>query len=57
MRSMFGAVFPLFARYMFEGIGIDWGMTLLGLIAILFIPLPFVLMAYGKSIRSRSRFT
>lgn len=30
MRSIFGAVFPLFATYMFQGIGINWGETLLG---------------------------
>ena len=42
MRSIFGAVFPLFAYYMFEGIGIQWGMTFLGCLATLFIPMPFV---------------
>ena len=42
MRSIFGAVFPLFATYMFEGIGIEWGMTLLGCVAALFIPMPFL---------------
>ena len=41
---------------MFEGIGINWGMTLLGCVAALFIPMPFVLYKYGKSIRARSKF-
>lgn len=27
MRCLFGGVFPLFAQYMFEGMGIQWGST------------------------------
>ena len=41
---------------MFNGIGIEWGMTLLGCVATLFIPMPFILYRYGKSIRARSKF-
>jgi DHA1 family multidrug resistance protein-like MFS transporter len=41
---------------MFEGIGVEWGMTFLGCIALLFVPMPFVLYKYGKSIRARSKF-
>ncbi|KAK0951802.1 hypothetical protein LTS01_025094 [Friedmanniomyces endolithicus] len=36
MRSIFGAVFPLFAYYMFEGIGMEWGMTFLGCLVAVF---------------------
>ncbi|KAK3709685.1 hypothetical protein LTR37_010712 [Vermiconidia calcicola] len=56
MRSLFGAIFPLFATYMFEGMGIEWAMTFLGCVAALFIPMPFILYKYGKSIRARSKF-
>jgi len=56
MRSLFGAVFPLFATYMFDGIGINWGMTLLGCVAALFIPMPFFLYYKGRSIRAKSKF-
>lgn len=56
MRSIFGAVFPLFATYMFEGMGIEWAMTLLGCVAVLFIPMPFFFYFYGKKIRARSKF-
>ena len=56
MRSVFGAIFPLFATYMFEGIGVEWGMTLLGCVAALFIPMPFFLYKYGRSIRAKSKF-
>ena len=56
MRSVFGAVFPLFGYYMFEGIGINWGMTLLGCVATIFIPMPFLFYFKGKSIRAKSKF-
>jgi DHA1 family multidrug resistance protein-like MFS transporter len=41
---------------MFEGIGVEWGMTFLGCIATLFIPMPFILYRYGKKIRAKSKF-
>lgn len=56
MRSLFGAVFPLFATYMYDGIGINWGNTLLGCVAALFIPMPFVFYWKGRSIRAKSKF-
>ncbi|EMC93255.1 hypothetical protein BAUCODRAFT_568109 [Baudoinia panamericana UAMH 10762] len=56
MRSIFGAVFPLFGYYMFEGIGINWGMSLLGFVAAAFIPMPFIFYIYGKKLRSMSKF-
>lgn len=56
MRSLFGAVFPLFGYYMFEGMGINYAMTLLGAVAALFVPMPFVFYFYGKKIRAKSKF-
>ncbi|KAI9655963.1 MAG: hypothetical protein M1821_005024 [Bathelium mastoideum] len=56
MRSLFACIFPLFATYMFDGIGINWGMTLIGCVAVLLIPLPFIFHFKGKSIRARSKF-
>ena len=56
MRSLFGAVFPLFASYMFNGIGINWGMTLIGCIAALLVPMPFIFFYKGRAIRARSKF-
>lgn len=43
MRSTFGAAFPLFATQMYHKLGVGWASTLLALLAILFIPIPFVL--------------
>lgn len=42
--------------YMFEGMGIEWAMTLLGIVAALFIPMPFILYKYGRGIRAKSKF-
>lgn len=56
LRSLFGAIFPLFARYMYEGIGINYGQTLVGCIAAVLVPLPFLFYFYGKKIRARSTF-
>lgn len=52
MRSSFGGAFPLFATQMFNTLGIDWGSSLLGFLAIAFIPIPFVLYKYGATLRN-----
>lgn len=56
MRSLFGGVFPLFATYMFNGMGIEWASTLLGCVALVLVPMPVVFYLYGKKIRARSKF-
>lgn len=56
MRSGFGAIFPLFATYMFDGMGIQWASTLLGCVALLLAPMPVLFLMYGKKIRGRSKF-
>lgn len=56
MRSLFGAVFPLFATYLFNGIGIQWASTLLGAIAAILIPIPVLFYLYGSKIRAKSAF-
>lgn len=56
MRSGFGAVFPLFATYMFDGMGIQWASTLLGCVAVVLAPMPVVFLLYGKKIRAKSTF-
>jgi DHA1 family multidrug resistance protein-like MFS transporter len=56
MRSLFGGIFPLFARYMFDGMGIQWASTLLGVVAVLLVPMPLLFYIYGKRIRARSKF-
>ncbi|RAH81524.1 synaptic vesicle transporter [Aspergillus japonicus CBS 114.51] len=56
MRSSFGAAFPLFATAMFRNLGVGWACTLLGCLAVLFVPYPFVLLRFGRRLRLASRF-
>ncbi|KAI0851712.1 benomyl/methotrexate resistance protein [Daldinia vernicosa] len=54
-RASFGASFPLFARELFRQLGIGPGNSLLGGIAICFIPIPFIFYRYGEKIRHMSK--
>lgn len=60
-RSAMAASFPLFARAMFNNTGpsyapVAWGSTILGIVACLMIPIPFVLHKWGLKLRSRSKY-
>lgn len=55
MRSLCGAGFPLFATYMFNGMGIQWASTLLGCVAAVLVPIPVIFLMYGARIRARSK--
>ncbi|TFL06776.1 major facilitator superfamily domain-containing protein [Pterulicium gracile] len=55
VRSVFGAVFPLFANQMFEGLGPRWASSVLGFVALIMIPIPFVLIKFGPTLRARSK--
>ena len=55
VRSFFGAGFPLFAPYMYHGLGVNWATSLLGFVSIAMIPIPVVFYIYGATIRSWSK--
>lgn len=55
-RSAFGAGFPLFAAQMYERLGPPGASSLLGGLAVLFAPIPFVLARYGPALRARSTY-
>lgn len=55
MRSCFGAGFPLFANAMFKNLGVAWASSTLAFISVAFIPIPFILVKYGKKIREKSK--
>ena len=55
LRSLFGCIFPLFATYMFDGMGIEWACTLIGLVAVVLVPMPIIFLLKGKSIRRKSK--
>ncbi|MCJ1390433.1 hypothetical protein MMC18_003292 [Xylographa bjoerkii] len=56
LRSLAGAVFPLFSIYMFSALGVNWAGTLLGCVALLLVPIPIVFLKYGARIRQKSKF-
>lgn len=52
-RSLVGALLPLAGPKMFETLGLGWGNSLLGFLALAFVPIPIVFNKYGKSIREK----
>jgi MFS transporter, DHA1 family, multidrug resistance protein len=55
-RSACGAAAPLFTNQMFSALGVGGGGSLVGGVAVLLAPIPFVFYKYGESIRIKSRF-
>jgi hypothetical protein len=56
LRCLFGALLPLAGNAMFSSLGVGWGNSVLGFIAVAFIPAPFVLYLYGQRIREAKVF-
>ncbi|KAJ5780701.1 hypothetical protein N7457_005861 [Penicillium paradoxum] len=56
MRSVFACVFPLFTTYMFNDIGIHWGVAVPGFIALACLPFPVLFYLYGAKIRARCKY-
>lgn len=55
-RSAIGASAPLFTKYMFDALGVGWGGSLIGGVAVLLASIPFIFYRYGEPIRKRSKF-
>ncbi|KAL4873801.1 hypothetical protein BDV12DRAFT_182145 [Aspergillus spectabilis] len=55
LRSLAGSAFPLFASYMFDALGVEWALTLLGCVSACLVPMPVILYVYGARIRAKSR--
>ncbi|KAJ5642431.1 Major facilitator superfamily domaingeneral substrate transporter [Penicillium lividum] len=52
-RSLVGALLPLAGPKMFDSLGLGWGNSLLGFVALAFVPIPIIFTKYGKTIRER----
>jgi hypothetical protein len=50
-RSLFGALLPLAGDSMYNRLGVGWGTSVLGFIAVAFIPMPLVFWTFGERIR------
>lgn len=55
-RSAAAAAAPLFTQRMFDVLGVGGGGSLIGGVAVILAPIPFVFYKYGESIRVKSRF-
>jgi hypothetical protein len=53
MRSIAGAVLPLCGLRMYDTLGLGWGNSLLGFIAAVLIPVPFLIRRYGETLRTK----
>jgi hypothetical protein len=55
LRSLFGAFLPLVGPPMYETLGLGWGNSLLGFIALAMSPIPLLFWKYGERIRTSKR--
>ncbi|KAL3957951.1 hypothetical protein ACCO45_008529 [Purpureocillium lilacinum] len=53
VRSVAGAVLPLAGIAMYDRLGLGWGNSLLGFIAMLMLPAPWLFIRYGEYLRHR----
>lgn len=55
MRALLAGAFPLFAKQMFDNLGLQWGGTLLGIIAAVMIPIPILFRIYSVKLDKTKR--
>ena len=56
LRSILGALLPLCGLQLYDALGLGWGNTLLGLIALALAPVPWLLHRFGERIRNHPKF-
>ncbi len=56
LRCIAGTVLPLAAAPLYANLGLGWGNSVLGFVALLFVPVPLLFMKYGENIRKKSNF-
>ena len=57
LRSLFGAVFPLFTTYMYRNLGIHWASSIPAFLALACVPFPFLFYKFGARIRMSCKFS
>lgn len=55
LRCVTGAVLPLAGPPLYDKLGDGWGNSVLGFIALAFLPVPLLMMRYGEKIRGSSK--
>jgi len=56
LRSILGAVFPLFGLQMYNALGLGWGNSLLGFVSLALCAIPVLFYYYGEKLRTSKRF-
>ncbi|KAF2105601.1 major facilitator superfamily domain-containing protein [Lophiotrema nucula] len=56
LRSVAGAVFPLFATKMYDSLGIHWASSIPGFLALIFVPCLVAFYKWGNAIKKKTRF-
>jgi hypothetical protein len=56
LRSIFGAVFPLFTLPMYRRLGIHWASSIPAFLALACVPFPILFYKFGASLRARCKF-
>ncbi len=56
LRSVLGAVFPLFTPAMYDALGIHWASSIPAFLSLACIPIPFLLVRCGPWLRSRCKY-
>ncbi|KIJ65201.1 hypothetical protein HYDPIDRAFT_88764, partial [Hydnomerulius pinastri MD-312] len=54
-RNISATVFPLFTEQMFARLSYKWGLSLFAFLALVMVPIPWILFFYGAKIRARSK--
>ncbi|KAM3423625.1 hypothetical protein BST61_g1048 [Cercospora zeina] len=57
LRSTFAVAFPLFISPMLHTLGVDWGVSVFGFLAVAMIPIPYGFYVFGKRIRARGQWS
>lgn len=57
VRSLVGALLPLAGPSMYEALGLGWGNSLLGFLALAMAPIPILFWKYGERLRTSKKFT
>ncbi|KAI9738449.1 MAG: hypothetical protein M1818_005346 [Claussenomyces sp. TS43310] len=54
VRNLVGAGFPLFSTQMYEKLGNEWASSLLAFLALVLVPIPWIIFYKGEALRLRS---
>lgn len=54
IRSVLGGTLPLAGQSLYDALGANWAGTMLGLLEVAIIPIPFIFYRYGGKIREKS---